>query len=76
MSRINNVSLLATSVVLTASLVMSAFAQKQSARDQAYLIKEIRHELVMLPYYNLFDWLEFEVQGDGVVGAVAVAGRL
>ena len=31
------------------------------------LVKEIRHELVTLPYYGVFDWLEFEVQGDTVV---------
>jgi hyperosmotically inducible protein len=31
------------------------------------LIKEIRHELVTLPYYSLFDWLQFEVQPDGAV---------
>jgi hyperosmotically inducible periplasmic protein len=41
--------------------------QASQARGQAYLIKEVRHELVMLPYYNLFDWLEYEVQPDGAV---------
>jgi hyperosmotically inducible protein len=41
--------------------------QASQARVQAYLIKEVRHELVMLPYYNLFDWLEYEVQTDGTV---------
>jgi hyperosmotically inducible protein len=37
------------------------------ARTQVLLIKEIRHELVMLPYYSLFDWLQFEVRPDGAV---------
>jgi hyperosmotically inducible protein len=41
--------------------------QASQARVQAYLIKEVRHELVMLPYYNLFDWLEYEVQTDRTV---------
>jgi hyperosmotically inducible protein len=41
--------------------------QASQASVQAYLIKEVRHELVMLPYYNLFDWLEYEVQTDGTV---------
>ena len=36
-------------------------------RERAYLIKEVRHELVTLPYYSVFDWLQFEVQGDGTV---------
>jgi hyperosmotically inducible protein len=31
------------------------------------LIKEIRHELVTLPYYGLFDWLEGEVRPDGTL---------
>ena len=29
--------------------------------------EEIRHELVMLPYHSVFDWLEAEVQQDGTV---------
>ncbi|MGH9839680.1 MAG: BON domain-containing protein [Blastocatellia bacterium] len=36
-------------------------------RVRAYLIKEVRHELVTLPYYSVFDWLQFEVQPDGAV---------
>ncbi len=31
------------------------------------IIKEVRHELVMLPYYGVFDWLEGEVKPDGPV---------
>jgi hyperosmotically inducible protein len=43
-------------------------AQAGQARVQSYLIKEVRHELIMLPYYNLFDWLEYEVQpNDSVI---------
>jgi hyperosmotically inducible protein len=30
------------------------------------LIKEVRHELVMLPYVNIFDNLEFRVDGNNV----------
>lgn len=30
------------------------------------LAKEVRHELVMLPYYSLFDNLSFRVEGDQV----------
>jgi len=29
-------------------------------------VKEVRHELVMLPYYSLFDDLEYSVNGDTV----------
>jgi hyperosmotically inducible protein len=41
--------------------------QAGRARAQSYLIQEVRHELIMLPYYNLFDWLEYEVQPDDTV---------
>ncbi len=34
---------------------------------RGYLTREVRHELVMLPYYSVFDWLQFEVRGDGEV---------
>ncbi len=37
------------------------------ARARAFLIKEVRHELVTLPYYSVFDWLQFEAQPDGTV---------
>jgi hyperosmotically inducible periplasmic protein len=30
------------------------------------LIKEVRHELVMLPYYSVFDNLSYKVEGDRV----------
>lgn len=31
------------------------------------LVREIRHELLMLPYYDVFDWLEGQVRPDGTV---------
>ncbi len=37
------------------------------ARARAFLIKEVRHELVTLPYYGVFDWLQFEALPDGTV---------
>jgi hyperosmotically inducible protein len=33
----------------------------------ARIVKEVRHELVTLPYYGVFDWLEYEVQPDNTV---------
>jgi hyperosmotically inducible protein len=41
--------------------------QNTRERVRTYLKREVRHELVMLPYYGVFDWLEFEVRGDGDV---------
>jgi BON domain len=31
------------------------------------IVREVRHELVTLPYYGVFDWLQFEPQGDTVI---------
>ena len=43
------------------------FAQRPvSPRGQERLIREVRHELVMLPFYNVFDNLEYRVDGDVV----------
>jgi hyperosmotically inducible protein len=36
-----------------------------SANEQR-IVKEVRHELVMLPYYSVFDDLEFQVNGNTV----------
>jgi hypothetical protein len=42
-----------------------ALAQ-EGARSQGRLEREVRHELVMLPYYGVFDNLAFKVNGDKV----------
>lgn len=33
-------------------------------RSQEWVIKEVRHELLMMPYYSVFDWIEYEVRPD------------
>ena len=37
------------------------------SRTTAPIADEVRHQLVMLPYYNVFDWLEAEVLPDDTV---------
>ena len=37
------------------------------SRDQAYLTKEIRKEIVTLPFYGVFDWFEYKIDPDGTV---------
>lgn len=60
-------------VVFSAAAVRSQqqrFSIQQSGsqeRVRAYLNREIRHELIMLPYYSVFDWLQFKAQPDGKV---------
>ena len=40
---------------------------RDSGKYQAWLEKEVRHELVLLPYYSVFDNLAFQVQDDRVI---------
>lgn len=49
------------------TLMRDAFAKNSPQAGQAHIIKEVRHELRMLPYYGVFDWLEFEVRPDNTV---------
>jgi hyperosmotically inducible periplasmic protein len=55
------------------SVSAPALAHAVSAKDKpqkgshANIVKEVRHELVTLPYYGVFDWLEYEVQPAGTV---------
>jgi hyperosmotically inducible protein len=48
---------------LSASVGLST---AQNNRGQDRLVKEVRHELVMLPYYNVFDNLAYKVDGPTV----------
>jgi len=41
---------------------------------QVPLINEVRHELLTLPYYGVFDWIDFEVSADGT--AVTLNGQV
>ena len=40
---------------------------QSSKRGQVKILDEIRKELVTLPWYDVFDWLEGEFRGDGTV---------
>lgn len=50
-------------MVLPALLFLTVAAPAQSPRARVRLEKEVRHELVMLPYYGVFDNLAFKVEG-------------
>src|SRR5271163_559896 len=65
--------LLTVSLLLMFSAVFSisvAAQDNQAPVDQktlARLYKEVRHELVMLPYYGVFDNLAYKIDPDGTV---------
>lgn len=50
--------------ILAVTLLLGTLnAQQTSERASQNLIREVRHELVMLPYYGVFDNLSFKVEG-------------
>ena len=66
----NTMKKLSLSVAGLALLATSAFgavSATQSKQGLSSLEKEVRHELVMLPWYGVFDNFEFQVNGDEVV---------
>ena len=59
--------------ILTISIIASAIVSNTFAKAEpqgvlsARVIRQVRHELVTLPYYGVFDWLQFEVRPDNTV---------
>jgi hyperosmotically inducible protein len=59
--------------VAVVSLVCAlTFAQPARKAGSDRLVKEVRHELVMLPYYGVFDNLAYKVDG----GTVTLMGQV
>ncbi|MGA3087906.1 MAG: BON domain-containing protein [Terriglobales bacterium] len=51
------------------SLARLGFTQdrdQSSAKAQERIIREVRHELLMLPYFGVFDYIAFKVEGYNV----------
>src|SRR5262245_12004589 len=58
--------------ILFCSVLVSAFSVRTAASQSTSnplepVARQVRHELMMLPYYNVFEWLEGEVRVDGTV---------
>jgi hyperosmotically inducible periplasmic protein len=59
--------------LLCVSTLVFAQDRDQPSAAQERIIKEVRHELLMLPYFGVFDYIAFKVDGDTVtlLGQVA-----
>jgi len=56
-------------ILLGASIIAPGMAwskQKTIVEESSYLVREVRHELRMLPYLTVFDNLKFKVDGYNV----------
>ena len=54
------------SLPLIAAAGPRASQQKNEPKTEAQITKEVHHQLVMLPYYSVFDSLAYKVEGDKV----------
>ena len=71
-SKLRALVIFLTISVFTSAMTFKAFgANTPNSRPQgalsARVIRQVRHELVTLPYYGVFDWLQFEVRPDNTV---------
>ena len=71
-SKLRAFVILVTISVFASAMTSNAFgASTPKANPQgalsARVIRQVRHELVTLPYYGVFDWLQFEVRPDNTV---------
>ncbi|HET7891158.1 MAG TPA: BON domain-containing protein [Candidatus Sulfotelmatobacter sp.] len=54
-------------IVFAALLALTMLATAQdSAKSQDRIVREVRHELLMLPYFGVFDYIAFKVEGGNV----------
>jgi len=52
--------------VLCASGLAQDAQREPSAHAQERITREVRHELLMLPYFGVFDWITYKVDGYNV----------
>lgn len=70
LAKITGVILLAVALVLASGISASAATTNRAPQDQAkyqeWLTKQVRHQLLMLPWVSVFDNLEYQVDGNNV----------
>jgi len=52
--------------LITLGLAQDAQRDQPSAKSQERITKEVRHELLMLPYFGVFDYIAYKVDGYNV----------
>ena len=53
-------------VLSLATLGLTQDRDQPSAKSQERITREVRHELLMLPYFGVFDYIAFKVEGSTV----------
>jgi hyperosmotically inducible periplasmic protein len=62
----NWMSLVLLSFALAPSMIAQTEVGQSVSPSEARIQKEVRHELLMLPYFSVFDYIAFQVKGDAV----------
>jgi hyperosmotically inducible protein len=62
----NWMSLVLLSFALAPSMIAQTEFGQSVSPSEARIQKEVRHELLMLPYFGVFDYIAFQVKGDTV----------
>lgn len=65
--KMRNMVLSLAGALLLVPFAQAAVSTAQSKQGLTRLEQDVRHELVMLPWFGVFDNLEFQVNGDTVV---------
>ena len=68
-------SVLASALCLAPALVQASTPKPGQVQTMSSLENAVRHELVMLPYYGVFDNLSFRVDQNGVVTLMGQVAR-
>ena len=67
-----NLYVIAVAVLSLAGLAISQDRDQPSAKSRDRITREVRHELLMLPYYGVFDDIAFKLDG----GTVTLLGEV
>ena len=75
LSKVLPIVLIVTMIFLVAAIAHAAEGQPLDPKSIARITKEVRHELVMLPFYGVFDNLAYKVDPDGTVTLLGQVAR-
>jgi hyperosmotically inducible protein len=59
-------ALMATVLIATSASIAAPKSSDEAGQSYQQIVKQVRHELVTLPYFGVFDNLAYKVEGDTV----------
>lgn len=68
-------TLLVLFVAMLATVALAQNSERTSSAGVERITKEVRHELLLLPYYGVFDILSYKVDAEGTVTLMGAVVR-